>query len=78
MLFQPDDRVEVRKSNSGFTGPGQIVDVAFGINYLVRVEREGRTTVILVRATWMVHAKGGARGSGGDGKRPTQVAKDRK
>ena len=78
MLFQPDDRVEVKKSSSGYTGPGQVVDVAFGINYLVRVERGEKTTVILVKATCMVHSKGGGRESASDGKRSAQVAKNRK
>lgn len=57
MLFHPGDRVQIRKSKRGYTGSGEIIDLAFGINFLVKVEIEGKETVILVRAMDMVHLK---------------------
>ena len=64
MLFQDGDKVEVRRSKQGYTGPGEIVSVAYGSTFLVKVEIEEKPTVILVRLTEMIHSKKGDKSDG--------------
>lgn len=56
-MFKPEDRVHVNRSNSGYVGPGEIVEVAFGSFFLVKIEREEGNPIILVRMTDMRHDK---------------------
>lgn len=55
-MFKPNDRVKIHKSKSGYEGPGEIIDVAYGANYLVRVE-DYKVGVIVVRMADMSHDK---------------------
>lgn len=55
MLFNSGDRVDVRKSKCGYTGPGEIVDHAFGNTWLVKVSKDGFLPLIMVRLGEMVH-----------------------
>lgn len=48
-MYNPGDQVEVLNSKRGYKGPGQIVDQAHSNYYLVKVEIEGKPTVITAR-----------------------------
>lgn len=49
-LLNEDDWVQVTSSNCGYVGPGQLIDIAYGVTWLVKVEKEGVETVIAVKA----------------------------
>lgn len=50
-LLNSGDQVQVRTSTSGYVGPGELVEIAYGITWLVKVERNGVPTIITVKAT---------------------------
>jgi hypothetical protein len=54
-MFKPGDQVEVKVSKCGYTGPGTVLDLAYGQFYLVQVKRTEGNPIILVRFTCMVH-----------------------
>lgn len=54
-IVEEGDRVEVRKSNSGYKGPGTVVCRAYGSHFLVRTDEDPPRTV-LVNLASMVHA----------------------
>ena len=56
-MFKAEDRVHVNRSNSGYVGPGEIIEVAFGSYFLVKVERDEGNPIILVKMTDMRHDK---------------------
>jgi hypothetical protein len=50
-LLEEGDLVEVTASKSGYRGPGQLIGIAYGTHWLVKVPRDdGRNTVITVNA----------------------------
>jgi hypothetical protein len=58
-MFKPGDRVQVKRSNSGYKGPAEVVDIAFSQNYLVKPLDTFHAPIILVPFTSMVHDRGG-------------------
>ena len=50
--------VEVRKSKCGYKGIGEIVSVAYGSLWLVKISAEGFPPIITVRFTDMAHSAG--------------------
>lgn len=52
-IWNEDDWVEVKKSTCGYTGPGQLVSLAYGTTWLVRVEWKDQTRVITVKAQYL-------------------------
>ncbi len=49
-LLNEDDLVHVTHSGCGYTGPGQLVSIAYGATWLVKVDIESHTTIITVKA----------------------------
>jgi hypothetical protein len=61
IVFNPGDAVMVKKSRCGYTGPGVIIDQAYGVYFLVRIEDNQYRPIILVRMTDLSHQKSGRR-----------------
>lgn len=49
-LLNEGDHVEVISSNSGYKGPGELVSIAYGSTWLVKIEKEEKTTIITVKS----------------------------
>lgn len=59
-LYNPGDLVYVKKSKSGYTGPGELVSIAFGSFWLVKkLEPDGKNLLCLVNAKDLKHEKAG-------------------
>jgi len=56
-LWNEDDLVEVRQSPSGYQGPGQLVSIAHGSTWLVRIEQHGSTRIITVKAQFLASSQ---------------------
>jgi hypothetical protein len=56
-LLNENDWVEVKQSNCGYTGPGQLIALAHGSTWLVRIERDGASRIISVKAQWLRHTR---------------------
>lgn len=52
-LLNEGDCVEVTFSNSGYTGPGELISIAYGTTWLVRVNVGERITIITVKSQYL-------------------------
>ena len=58
-LLDEGDYIEVKFSNSGYTGPGELLGIAFGSTWLVKVPHGEKTKVISVKAQFIAKATDG-------------------
>lgn len=52
-LLNEGDRVEVTFSNSGYTGAGELISIAYGSTWLVKVDLPEKTTIITVKSQYI-------------------------